>query len=142
MADQPVVVFQYFDHSYSEVWDAITDHKKMIEWFFENIPSFSAEPGFITRFVVENEGRIFPHLWIIIEVIEGERLMIDWKYEGYRGSSIVTFRIEKKGPGCILYVEHMNTSSYDTSIPEFTRESCQGGWDYFIKERLVQFLNN
>ncbi|NNF35385.1 MAG: SRPBCC domain-containing protein [Saprospiraceae bacterium] len=141
MVDQPVVLSQYFKHPSQKVWYAITDHEKMIQWFFDNIPSFSAEPGFKTRFIVENEGRVFPHLWEIIEVIDGEKITIDWKYEGYKGSSNVTFSIKKKGYGCILKVEHLNTSPYDTSIPEFTRESCQGGWDYFIKERLVKYLN-
>lgn len=141
IADQPVMVSQYFNHPQNRVWDAITNHEMIIQWFFDNIPSFSAERGFKTRFVVENEGRVFPHLWEIIEVINGEKITIDWKYEGYGGSSIVTFRIEKKESGCILEVEHVNTSPYDTTIPEFTRESCQSGWDYFIKERLVKYIN-
>ncbi len=27
------------------------------------------------------------------------------------------------------------------NIPEFSRESCQAGWNYFIKEQLKAFLD-
>jgi hypothetical protein len=30
---------------------------------------------------------------------------------------------------------------FPNDIPEFARESCIGGWNYFIKERLDKFLN-
>jgi hypothetical protein len=29
---------------------------------------------------------------------------------------------------------------FDDSIPEFKRESCVAGWNYFIKERLSDYL--
>jgi len=30
--------------------------------------------------------------------------------------------------------------NFPENIPELKRESCKGGWNYFIKERLKQFL--
>jgi len=32
------------------------------------------------------------------------------------------------------------TEDFDDSIPEFKRESCIGGWNYFLKERLFNYL--
>ena len=30
--------------------------------------------------------------------------------------------------------------SFQEDIPEFRRDSCIGGWNYFIKQRLKQYL--
>ena len=46
----PVVITQQLNDSKEKVWNAITDHKQMIQWFFENIPSFEAVVGFNTKF--------------------------------------------------------------------------------------------
>jgi hypothetical protein len=31
---------------------------------------------------------------------------------------------------------------FPESIPEFKRESCIGGWNYFINNRLKEYLKN
>ena len=142
MKDLPVIIIHHFDTSPSTLWEAITERDLMVEWFFNNIPSFEARVGFKTNFIVENEGRVFPHFWEIIEVIPGVKIVYDWRYAGYIGSSIVTFEIEEKKKGCTLFVTHANIDPYDQSIPEFTRESCEGGWEYFIKDRLSNFLKS
>ena len=141
MNDSPVIVEQHFNIDPPILWEAITSQEQMIQWFFTDIPDFRPEVGFKTSFVVENEGRVFPHLWKIIEVIPNKKIVYDWRYEGYKGDSEVKFSIDKTTDGCKLTVEHTVGNPFDQSIPEFTRESCEGGWNYFIKESLVSFLN-
>lgn len=89
--DKPIVVEQTFDVSITELWNAITELKQMKQWFFENIESFEPKVGFETRFVVENEGSVFPHLWKITEVERLKKITYNWKYEGYTGDSFCNF---------------------------------------------------
>jgi uncharacterized protein YndB with AHSA1/START domain len=60
--DQPIVVEQLFDTSLTELWAAISQVHQMRQWFFANIEAFEAREGFETKFTVDNEGSIFPHV--------------------------------------------------------------------------------
>lgn len=137
----PVVVKESFTINRKALWDIITQQQHMTQWFFENIPDFKAEVGFATAFDVKSGTRIFPHRWKIMEVIPLNIIVYDWKYEGFHGHSIVTFEMEEKPGGSSLTVTHKNTEPYPQNIPEFSRESCLGGWNYFIKERLKSYLS-
>ncbi|WP_372641614.1 SRPBCC domain-containing protein [Ancylomarina sp.] len=138
----PVVVQQSFHVSISQLWKAISELEQMKHWFFENIEAFSAEVGFETQFNVKSGERDFRHLWKITEVIPLEKIVYSWKYEGYEGESFVSFETFITEGGSSLRVSHVVTNSFPQSIPEFTRESCQGGWEYFINNRLKNFMDD
>jgi uncharacterized protein YndB with AHSA1/START domain len=141
-ADKPIVVEQTFDVSPEELWKAITELKQMTQWFFENIPSFQPRAGFETRFVIENEGRIFPHLWKITEVEPFKKITYNWRYDGYAGDSFVSFELFDQGKITKLKLTHTITEDFPPNIPEFTRESCFNGWNYFISKSLVDYLKS
>ena len=82
---------QFYSKPVETVWKAITIPEEMKEWFFEPIRSFKPEIGFETKFDIENEGKAYPHLWKVIEVVPGKKLTLDWKYAGYQGDSKVEF---------------------------------------------------
>ena len=65
----------------------------MKQWFFDNIPSFEPIVGFETRFDIQVEDRIFPHLWKLTAVVPKEKITYNWKYEGYPGRSMVVFEL-------------------------------------------------
>jgi len=138
----PVVVQQSFHVSVSELWKAISELDQMKLWFFENLDAFSAEVGFETQFNVKSGERDFRHLWKVTEVIPLEKIVYSWKYEGYEGVSQVSFETFITEGGSSLRVSHVVTNSFPQSIPEFTRESCQGGWEYFINNQLKNFIDN
>ena len=138
--EDPVIIEQLFAVSKERLWSAITEAEQMTQWFFEPIRQFEPQVGFTTRFVIENDGRIFPHLWTIIEVIPHKKIIFNWKYEGYAGDSTVTFELIDHGAEIKLQVTHEVLKSFSETIPEFTRENCASGWGYFIKERLPQYL--
>lgn len=112
----------------------------MQQWFFKAIPAFEARVGFQTKFKIENEGRSFIHLWTITEVKPFQKIIYNWKYEGYPGDSFVIFELIEQEKGSCLKLTHRIVESFSQDIPEFQRESCLGGWNYFIKESLPQFL--
>jgi uncharacterized protein YndB with AHSA1/START domain len=138
--NHPVIVEQSFHVSVGQLWKAISELGQMKSWFFEDIKSFSPEVGFETQFNVQSGERDFMHLWKITEVIPLEKIVYSWKYEGYEGESFVSFETFITEGGSSLRVSHVVTNSFPQSIPEFTRESCQGGWDYFICDRLKSYL--
>jgi len=114
----------------------------MIQWFFENIPDFKPEEGFITQFLIENEGRQFTHLWEIVEVIPNQKIVYNWKYDEYEGEGLVFFELTKNQQGSILTLTNKWIREFPQNIPEFSRESCLGGWQYFINGRLKEYFNN
>ncbi|OUR91107.1 ATPase [Flavobacteriales bacterium 34_180_T64] len=142
VSELPVIVEQSFEVTVDKVWKAITELKQMTQWYFENIPEFKTEVGFSTRFNVNAPSRDFLHIWTITEVIQNRRITYNWNYEGLDGDAIVSFELFQKKNNTNLVLSMEIIEDFDDSIPEFTRESCLTGWDYFIKERLTSYLNN
>ncbi len=141
VTDPLIVVDQLFDKSIDEVWKAITELDQMKEWFFDNIPDFKPEVGFRTQFNVKAPSRDFMHLWEVSNVIPNKMIVTNWRFEGIEGNSLVIFELTGIGTKTKLTVTNKVTTDFDDSIPEFKRESCIGGWNFFINERLVQFLS-
>ncbi|MBD3332417.1 SRPBCC domain-containing protein [candidate division GN15 bacterium] len=140
--DDPVVVEQTFDVSVEQLWQAITDVTQMRQWFFENIPSFEPEVGFETRFNIETGERDFLHVWRISEVVPSRLISCDWRYEGYAGNQLVTFELFDEGNQSRLRLTATVREGFQEGIPEFTREACLGGWQYFIQQSLKAYLQN
>ena len=140
--EPPVTVEQTFNCTPQKLWIAITDLDEMKKWFFENIPEFIPELGFKTQFMIENEGRQFLHLWEITDVTPKEKLTFNWKFKDYEGDSFVSFELSEKGSQTLLKLTVTVTEDFPDTIPEFKRESCLGGWKYFINERLNNYLKS
>ncbi len=138
--DDPIVVEQTFDTSIENVWTAITVLDKMKQWFFDNITSFEPVVGFETRFVIQIEDRIFPHLWKLTEVVPKKKITYDWRYEGYPGSEIVVFELIEEYNRTKLRLTSTVVEKFPDNIPEFKRESGVEGWSYFIKKSLKEYL--
>lgn len=141
MENEPIIVEQEFNASPSRVWEAITQRDEMVQWFFDNIPNFIPAIGFYTEFDVVAETRTFPHQWRVTEVTPEKKLVYNWKFEGYEGSSDSCFELFPSGAGTLLKLTATVLEPFDQSIPEFKRESGVAGWNYFIKERLKDYLD-
>ena len=138
--DPPIIVEQKFNISVEKVWEALTNIDLMKQWFFDNIESFEPEVGFTTAFTVKNEDRIFTHLWKLTEVIPLQKITYNWKYKEYPGDSFVTFELSEDKNHVTLKLSTTVVENFPQDIPEFKRESCVGGWNYFVKNRLKNFL--
>ena len=136
----PIVVELTFGVPPEAVWEAITDPVRMRQWFFEPIEEFSPEPGFVARFNVRNGDTDYLHVWTIIDVLPGERIVYDWCYEGLPGDSTVTWVLTETPDGTTLLLTHQVNEPFPADDPAFSRESGQAGWDYFIGERLKGYL--
>ena len=139
--NQIIVVEQTFNKPKEVVWSAITDPNKMREWFFENIPDFIPEVGFKTRFNVDAGERQFMHIWKITEVIPFEKIVYNWRYENMYGNAFVSFELFDRDIETLLRITNLGLETFPQDIPEFSRESCTDGWEYFINQRLKEYLN-
>jgi uncharacterized protein YndB with AHSA1/START domain len=136
---RPIIVEQYFDKPVNIMWEAITDERQMRKWFFENIPSFQPVAGFETEFNVVSGERNFLHQWKVTEVVPEKKITVNWKYPDYPGNADVSFELFPEGKGTRLVLTNTGQESFPADIPEFRRESCEGGWNYFIRQRLVEY---
>jgi uncharacterized protein YndB with AHSA1/START domain len=135
-----IVVTQSFKKSIPIVWNAITNLNQMKQWFFNNIEAFEPTVGFKTQFSIQNEGRIFTHLWTITEVIPFKKICYNWRYKEYEGNSTVYFELTNNETETTLTLTTVVTENFTPNIPEFNIESCRNGWNYFIKQNLKEYL--
>ena len=125
----------------AEVWNAITVLDEMHQWYFENIPDFKAELGFKTSFHLRNEDRDFTHQFELTEVNPMKKLAYSWTFLEHPGKSISTFKIEEdQGDYTQLTIHIQVLEDFPTHIPEFQREACVGGWNYFLGQRLMNYF--
>ena len=122
------------------VWQAITDPTQMREWYFDNIPDFKPEVGFATEFPVRSEERLFTHQWIVTKVVPQQELRYRWSYREYPGEAEVEFHLDSEGTDTHLTLRFDGLETFPSDIPEFTKESCRGGWEYFLREQLPAYL--
>jgi len=139
--DPPIIVEATYPVSVEKVWAAITEVDQMQKWFFENIEDFQPVEGFETTFVVKAETKTFTHQWKIKEVIPHQRISYNWSYEEYIGDGYVVFDLIKEGQGTLLRLTNIVTKDYPSNVPEFKRESCIGGWDYFLNQQLKNYFS-
>lgn len=139
--EAPVTVTQTFPCSASTLWSALTNIEEMRRWYFDNIPGFNPRVGFTTEFVVANEDRTFTHCWEILEAQVNEKLSYRWTYSEYEGEAIAHFSLSGSDP-VVLTVTMEVLADFDDSVTEFTLESCQGGWDYFIADSLKNYIDS
>lgn len=137
--EAPIIVEQAFDVPPEEVWNAITDAERMKQWFFSQMKEFEPTVGFETRFDVECEGRNYRHVWKLVEVVPHERIVYDWSYEGREGRGLVAWDLEATTSGTRLTLTNTIVEDFEED-PAFTREACNGGWQYFVQQQLKTHL--
>ena len=138
-SDPPIIVEQTYSVPRQRLWQALTVRDQMVQWFFDNIPAFEPEVGFETKFVVQSVDRKFPHQWTVLEAEPQRRLSYRWRYDNYAGDSHVIFELNEVAEGTHLKLSAIVDEDF-AEVPEFQRESCQGGWQYFLQQRLKAYL--
>ena len=141
MDTSPIVVEQEFSQPIDVVWKAITDVDEMKQWFFETIEDFKPEVGFRTHFIVNPGDRDYVHLWEIIEVVPGSRIVYDWRYKSIEGAATVTFECSETPGGTRVTLTQADGHTFPQDNPIFSREAGIGGWDFFIRNALPAYLD-
>ena len=135
-----IILSQEFDVPINDLWLAITERDQMIKWYFDMIPDFKALVGFKTKFTVHHNNLNYIHLWEVTEVVPDKRIIYNWKYEGYSGDSYVEWNLKSVGEKTHLTFSHHILESFPENNSDFSEESCRKGWEYFIQNRLKEYL--
>jgi len=139
---ESVIVDELLHASLSEAWEAITDPVHMKRWYFDNMPDFKPETGFTTSFIMKSGGKIFTARWKVTEVVPGKKIVCEWSYKEYSGTGIVTFILSPEKEKTRITVINEGLETFPQDIPEFTKESCFAGWEFFIRNNLPKYLEN
>lgn len=140
--DPKVFVQSMLNANVNLVWRVITELHHLQNWFFNEITEFKPIVGFETSFIINSGGNAFDHRWKIIEVELYKTITYNWRYKGYSGDSLVQFKLIPKGHQTVIQLTTEILEDFPQNIPEFKIESCVGGWNYFIKERLPEYINS
>jgi uncharacterized protein YndB with AHSA1/START domain len=131
----PVVVERIYSAPVNAVWQAITDVNQMKQWYMPALSSFEPKVGFETEFSVMHEGKKFPHIWKVTEVVPEKKIAYSWKFPGHPGESIATFELFPEGNNTRLKLTHAGLETHGPrNNPALARKNFQWGWNELRKE--------
>ncbi|TCZ65872.1 SRPBCC family protein [Flaviaesturariibacter aridisoli] len=139
--NEPIQITQVLEAAPAKVWAALTQPDEMKQWYFD-IPGFHAEPGFEFSFNGgPEEGPVFVHRCRITEGLPPHLLAHTWRYEGYPGDTLVTFRLDpEEGDRTRLVLTHEGIETIAPHHPAFARENFVQGWTHIITKALPEYL--
>lgn len=133
----PFVIEQIYSAPVEKVWQALTDENKMREWYFPQLKKFEPVVGF--EFVFTNDGSPYQKEWRVTQVVERRKLAHTWVYQGYPGSSEVTFELVAEGNKTRLKLTHTGLASFPHD-PHFARHRFEGGWNQIVRSNLKNYV--
>jgi uncharacterized protein YndB with AHSA1/START domain len=139
MKTEPFVIERTLNAPAEKVWKAITDKDQMKQWYFD-LSEFKPEVGFEFSFEGGAEDKTYLHLCKITEVIPEKKLQYSWRYDGYKGDSLVTFELFAEENTTRIKLTHEGLETFPTDDKNFARESFAGGWTYIIGKSIKEFV--
>jgi uncharacterized protein YndB with AHSA1/START domain len=138
--DREIVIEQTYNAPVGEVWNALTDKDLMKQWYFD-VSDFKPQPGFEFTFTGGTDEKKYLHLCKVREAIENRRISYTWRYEGYQGTSLVTFDLFEEGSTTRVVLTHAGLESFAINDnPDFAKENFIMGWTHIIGTSLKEFI--
>jgi uncharacterized protein YndB with AHSA1/START domain len=104
------------------------------------IKNFKPEPGFEFSFVGQGkDGEKYTYVCKITEVIFEKKLVYSWSYEGFEGSSLITFELFAEGDKTRLQLTHAGLETFPP-YQAFAKENFVEGWTILIGQSLKNFV--
>lgn len=129
-----------FPVSPSRVWKAITNPGEMRSWYFD-LPGFKAEVGYKFEFMGgPPDGIQYKHLCEVKEVIPERKLSYSWRYDGYKGDSLVTWEIFPEGNATRVKLTHIGLDTFPQSNPDLVAKNFAEGWTDIVGRMLREYL--
>ncbi|MFD0766964.1 SRPBCC domain-containing protein [Mucilaginibacter lutimaris] len=140
MQNQPLVVERTLNAPVSQVWQALTDNEKMKQWYFK-LESFEPRIGFEFSFAGQGStGEKFTHNCRITAVEPEKKLSYTWAYDGFPGSSEVSFELFPEGDKTLVRITHTGLDSFTQNGPDFGVDSFTKGWNHILGISLKNFV--
>ncbi len=142
MDNNAFVIERTFNAPSEKVWKAITDKNEMKQWYFD-LAEFKPEVGFEFRFKGgPDEEHQYLHVCEITEVVSGKKLTYSWRYDGYPGTSYVTFELFPEADKTRLVLTHAGLETFPADVPDFARKNFEQGWLEIIGTSLKKFVED
>jgi uncharacterized protein YndB with AHSA1/START domain len=141
MTTEPFEIDCTYNAPLSKVWKALTDKDEMKQWYFD-LAEFKPEVGFEFTFTGGKDGREYKHLCKITEVIPGKKLKHSWTYDGYEGTSYVTWELFDEGDKTRVKLTHEGLETFPQNNPDFAKESFVEGWTGITGKNLKEFVES
>lgn len=138
MEKKTIVLERTLNAPVSIVWSALTNKEKMNEWYFK-MSDFKPEVGFEFT-TVGGKEKEYLHLFKITEAIPNKKLAYTWAYDGYPGSSVLTFELFDEGDKTKLKLTHEGLETFADNGPDFQLASFNKGWDSIINTNLKNYV--
>jgi len=140
MKTDPLIIERTYNAPVEKVWKAITDKTLMKEWYFD-LAEFKPEVGFEFQFSGgPSSGKVYLHLCKITEVVPGRKLKHSWKFDGYEGSSFVTWELFPEGNKTKVILTHAGLETFPASNPDFVKTNFEEGWTSIVGTSLKNFV--
>lgn len=137
----PIIKEVLLDATPAKVWKALTDKDEMRQWYFD-LKEFKAVPGFEFEFEGGPEDRIYIHQCKIVDVIPIEKLSYTWSYQGYQGSTLVTFELFEEGERTMLQLTHEGLENFSVNNnPDFDKKNFDAGWSHIIGKSIKDYID-
>jgi len=141
MRDGSVIVEYVYNAPVERVWHAIINVEKMRQWYFPTLVEFEPEVGFETMFDVPHNGKVFPHIWKVTEVVPNKKISYEWKFGGYPGNSLVSFELFDEDGKTRIVLTHDKLETFRGDIhPDLAKQNFVLGWTQFIGTALKEFV--
>ncbi len=140
MKKEQVIVERTYNATAAQVWEALTNNEELKKWYFQ-LKDFKPKVGFKFDFLGgPEEGPQYLHLCEITEVIENKKIAYTWHYDNYPGNTLVAWEIFDKGEQTLVRITHTGLETFKENGVNFSTESFNGGWTYFIHTALKGYL--
>jgi uncharacterized protein YndB with AHSA1/START domain len=140
MDNKPIILEILLNAPVKNVWKAITDKNEMKIWYFD-LEEFIPEVGFKFRFSGgPSPEKQYLHVCEITEVIPEKKLTHSWRYEGYEGTSYLTFELSPRGNKTLLKLTHKDLGTFPQDNPDFAARNFEDGWNSIINDSLENYF--
>jgi uncharacterized protein YndB with AHSA1/START domain len=135
-----VVVERLLDAPVKKVWDAISNNEAMQKWYFK-LKEFRPEVGFEFEFEGGPPDKSYIHKCKVTEAIPQKKLAYSWRFEGYKGNSVVTFELFPEGDKTKLRLTHSGLDTFvENNNPDLDAHNFAAGWEDIIGRSLKVFV--
>ncbi len=139
MPHTTVIIEQTFNAPIAKVWNALTNKDEMRKWYF-NIEDFELEVGNKFHFSAGSPEKEYLHLCKITEIIPEKKLVYTWKYDGFAGSSLLSFKLIEQDHKTYLKLTHTDLETFAENGKDFAITSFNEGWNHIINIGLKKYL--
>jgi uncharacterized protein YndB with AHSA1/START domain len=140
MEAKPLIVERTLNATAGRIWQALTDNDQMKNWYFK-LENFEPRVGFEFSFKGQgSKGEQYVHNCRITAVETEKLLSYTWEYDGFEGSSEVSFELFPQGEQTLVRITHTGLETFPHNNPDFDPSSFSKGWNHILGISLKEFV--